>query len=492
MSNFPPQDLNVLSVWQRRFLAFIAEHPEAVERSTFQALEGPGGNELSERVLTLDIPIQPWPTLLDGAQMEHFGRMTVDILALVRSIPERFFDLDAARLSDFYCCDPETFDAFVRVLELPWRPGGEFMRGDFYHDGTTLRCLEVNPTSYAGGMMYAQRARALLELPLMQRFFSEQGVHVRCADPWRTMMLFMIDRALARGLDRDGFLNFAIAIETPHDLEPVRKDIEGPYLEMLAERAPELQGKVLFCDYPQLERKDDSLWVAGQPIHMLMQRYNDFMFAPVALEIEAWLDGVVDLYAGPMSWIYHDKRNLALLWEGLDQGLFSREERAVIESHVAWTARVKPGRASYRGEKVDLRSLLIDRQRDLVLKPAQSFGGTGVTVGRYADTTLWRELVDTAFDEETYTVQEYITPQLELHQWGASGVEPCEVNWGLFAFGDRFGGSYLRLHPPVDDGIINIGKGADGACVLEVSREPFARDPREKGWEWSFAREGDA
>ena len=47
------------------------------------------------------------------------------------------------------------------------------------------------------------------------------------------------------------------------------------------------------------------------------------------------------------------------------------------------------------------------------------------------------------------------------------------IIWGLFAFGDRFGGSWLRLMPPDDnDGVINSAVCAQESIVYEMEETP--------------------
>jgi hypothetical protein len=65
-------------------------------------------------------------------------------------------------------------------------------------------------------------------------------------------------------------------------------------------------------------------------------------------------------------------------------------------------------------------------------------------------------------------VQEYQECVPYCFQTG-SGAARHDMVWGLYTFGSRFGGAYLRLAPAGwADGRVNGSQGADVGAVLEV------------------------
>lgn len=57
----------------------------------------------------------------------------------------------------------------------------------------------------------------------------------------------------------------------------------------------------------------------------------------------------------------------------------------------------------------------------------------------------------------------------QLFQHGAQGTCLHDLVWGLFAFGDRFGGSFVRMQPHGGNTIVNSKQGAIGAAAFEIA-----------------------
>lgn len=488
-----------LSHYHQQFLKFVEVHPELADREYCRRLKEKSPIEKFTHAYvdsTLKTT-QPWPMLVAGEPAEELHRVARELHRLHTEIPQRFFANDAARISTFYGYDPTVVDYLQRVLDLAWRPGGEIMRGDFILCDDVLKCIEINPTCYIGGLFTSNETIShALSVPLMQQFCKEQEVIVRQHLTWDSFLRLVIERAAARGLDRQGCLNLALAIDEHEDYSPAISFMEQGYRSLLEKYAPGTEGKFLFCAYDQMSRKKDHLLVGDEVVHVVFQFYDDTMVTPVRLEVEAWLDGVIDLYAGPLGWLYNDKRNIALMSESADKTLFlnadsvfDRDEARFLNRHLPWTRLLAPGRTLYRGETVDLVSVVLREREKMVLKPAQTYGGSSVHVGLFLSQDEWQAQVEEALSYESYTVQEYLEPSVQSFPWGDSGVEPCAVIWGLFVMGDRFGGYFMRSAPQTNDGILNLASGAQIGGALELSSvEPS--DDNAVTRTWSF-RESD-
>ena len=479
---------SLVSPRQADFFDFVRRNPEALERSSFEHLARPDGDERVRTFLSHIVPVHPWPMFVDPGRFADFGRVAVRAFDIARTVPERFFDNDPERLCEFYALDPDLAPVLGRILDLPWRAGGEPMRGDFVYSGGEMVCLEVNATGNAGGIFNHQVVESRLREPLLRRFFAEQGWTVRFRDPWRQLLRMMIERAVDRGLHAAGRLDLAITMHVPDVFDAALPVIEPQYVDLLTHIAPGVEGRLVFCDKSQLARRNGGLVAAGVPVQVVLQgqqNYSDVLMGEDDPLLGSWLDGTIDLYPGPLNWVYSDKRNLALISSRTD--LYDRDETAWIEKHLPWSRLVEPGQVTYEGSSIDLEKLLRAERENLVLKPAQSASGIGIYIGLHADAAQWDELVDSALEfPGTYMVQRRVESDLQLHQWGPSGAEFCDINWGLFVAGDRFGGAYLRLCPPTPDGIINVGHGAEDGAVLELlgPGEDVGASPVERVWEF--------
>ena len=56
-----------------------------------------------------------------------------------------------------------------------------------------------------------------------------------------------------------------------------------------------------------------------------------------------------------------------------------------------------------------------------------------------------------------------------LYQVGEQGCAPHHAVWGLFVFGSRYNGGFVRMLPEKgNQGVINSHQGAEESIILEV------------------------
>ncbi len=477
-----------LETYQERFYEFVRQHPEGLNRQLFAAVEPTPAFDEGLGGLEAPAPVQSWPVFLDSAQMSTCAELSLRLFNVVRSLPHRWFQLDTGKMCDFYGLDPAVAADLLQVLELPWGKTVDMMRGDFLWSETGLKLIEVNAYANLGGLHFAKIGKCYPQIPFLQRFFMEQDVVVRWRDPWKIFLAHAIEQAVARGLHAGGKLNLAIVIREP-ELITERDYLAAPYHSLLRQRVPQVAGNLLICNREQLVRDGATLKVFDQPVHILHEFYITCPSLPMSVEVRAWLDGIVDLYPGPMGYIHSDKRNLALLWQGTERGLFSPAETALIRQHVPWTWLLEPGVVTYQGERWELERLLQERQDNFVLKPAQGFGGAAIYLGRFSSPEEWRELVQMTLEYGTYCVQEYVPPALQIYQQGEQGSALGMVNWGFFVFHDHFGGNYLRLSPKEGHrGLISVASGGERGCCLELVAPGTKAESLPLVDEWSFLR----
>jgi hypothetical protein len=119
--------------------------------------------------------------------------------------------------------------------------------------------------------------------------------------------------------------------------------------------------------------------------------------------------------------------------------------------------------------------LALDRQEDLVLKPAIGHGTLGVTCGRAVSHDAWRLALQSAADD-VYVLQERVvaTPEpVPVLENGAWCLRDYDVNWGVFIHQRRFAGAMLRALPSTHTGVISLGAGgAVGCCFHNDGGDP--------------------
>ena len=124
-----------------------------------------------------------------------------------------------------------------------------------------------------------------------------------------------------------------------------------------------LKGSVSVCLLSQLKIIDESLYVHGKRIHVLLDLSGNK--APILL-MELVRKGTLMLYNGPVGRLQGNKLNLALLSEFQDSDLFTAEERETIRKHVPWTRKAAPGETTFKGDRIQMEDLLLANREGLV------------------------------------------------------------------------------------------------------------------------------
>ena len=94
--------------------------------------------------------------------------------------------------------------------------------------------------------------------------------------------------------------------------------------------------------------------------------------------------------------IPHVKAFFAVLTDERNAALFSAKEKEVIRGHVPWTRVVSDVRTMHAEKSIDLLAFIRKHRDNLVLKPSDEYGGTGVTLGWEATEKDWDATIEKA------------------------------------------------------------------------------------------------
>lgn len=424
------------------------------------------------------LPCHPWPFFVSASRMAQIESITLELSALFKSVPGRFFGGDAERIDAFYQIGNR--ELVERVIAFPDGVDEAVSRLDLVDTADGLRCLEYNAGSAIGGIYNDQLARAYLRSPPIVELLSRHGWTASHPQTYRMLFGHVLRRAVRDGIWRGGELNVAMI------LYPNPEDIlawwDFPFIHRqfraaLDDVSPALRGRLLVCGYEDLEERGEVLTHQGRPIHAVLEQQAGDTDPRVFRQLKA---GRVQLYSGPITGLMSDKRNIALLSEHAESDRFTDAERRLIGEHIPWTRQVAPTRTRYGGEEVDLRELLgADRER-LVLKKCRSRGGSDVVLGVTTAARPWADVVVEALRDGDWIVQEYQEPVgCELPD-DTGELVPYSLIWGPLAFGDTFGGVYLRIAPQSGSRVVNVAQGAQVTAVLEIDEAPRTR--RARAW----------
>ena len=154
------------------------------------------------------------------------------------------------------------------------------------------------------------------------------------------------------------------------------------------------------------------------------------------------------------------------------RSLFTDEENQVINRHVPWTRRVMDIQTHYENNMVFLLKHIINHKDHLVMKPADSYGGKDVVIGRECDEADWEVLMNRIINnKEDWVVQRYVDitridmPHLDN---GKVDLLPKKFNVNPFVFDGKYAGSMARLS---DESVINVSAGGGLVPVVQYEKK---------------------
>ncbi|HEX8272968.1 MAG TPA: hypothetical protein VF615_10050 [Longimicrobiaceae bacterium] len=460
----------------RAFLEFVERNPEYLDRAAFASL---GGNPTYRKFV-----LQPWPLFIGPQQLGEMAEVALGIDRLVKSTLKRFLRGDPAAVIEYYRSvaldemNPSEFvalDMSPELLELllqePTGIDGALSRADYIETAEGLKCIEFNCGSYLGGLSGHGVAEQYRAAPHVRRFLDEHGLAVREPRLLRALFRHVLEDTARMGAWKGGEFNLAV-LARPHNAEQVALHDPELYQRQLdaalAEDGRAPGGRVLLIAPEDLADTEGVLTVDGLPVHAVIEQHD----GSGDLRMLFWFfkHGRVNLYSGPVTALLLDKRNLAMISENADSPEYTDAERALIAKHVPWTRRLLAGETTFGGRPLRIPEDVVARRAELVLKKATSLGGSQVHVGRFRTDEEWRAVVERGIRENDWVVQEYLQTVHYALQGGEHGVERFDLIWGLFAFGDHFGGAFLRVQPQGGgSGVVNTRQGAEVGALLELA-----------------------
>jgi hypothetical protein len=456
---------SALSAADFQFRDFARQDPALLRRSTFHVLHGD---------LRLQYRQQPWPTFVGGAKLEKLKELSLALAALIRAVPQRIFQNDAAKICEFYGL-PSPAMAEI-VLASPNCVDDSIARGDLIDTAEGFKCLEFNFTPNVGGWETSFVAELQRKVPQITAFIERASFRFSYTSTLQALFLHVIRLALRWNLCARGEINVACAFAASGLEEPGLRGAMEVFQRELDQTCRlaggGLSGRILACHYGQLVPVQGSLFCEKAQVHAVLELCHELAPAGVYRCFKA---GKVLLFNGPMSIVLGDKRNIALLSQSQDSGLFNEGEQEVIRKHIPWTRLVSAAWVEAHGERVFLPDLLHARREALVLKEARNYGGKGVFLGRFMAADRWEEIARKALATGGWLVQEHLDSTPYLFQCGEDGCAPHDVIWGPFVFGGTYGGVILRVQPKAAGGAVNLSIAATEGIVFEVAEPAGAQ-----------------
>jgi hypothetical protein len=156
----------------------------------------------------------------------------------------------------------------------------------------------------------------------------------------------------------------------------------------------------VLADPRELDWDGKTLSAKGKKIDLVYRRVliNDIVARPneCAALVKSYEAQAVCVANNFRCKIPHVKAFFAVLTEQKNANLFTSEELEVIRKHVPWTRVVEDVKTDYKGQPIALLDYIRKNQNNLVLKPSDEYGGTGVTLGWETNASQWEDSIQQA------------------------------------------------------------------------------------------------
>jgi hypothetical protein len=287
-----------------------------------------------------------------------------------------------------------------RLVRLPAGkgPASTASRVDAFLLPESLKFTEYNGESPAGSGYSETLSEIFRRLPVMKGFAEQFEIH---SYPLSARLL---DALIGTYRDWGG------TAKQPQMLIVDWKEVPTwSEFEILKERFEALRIPVVLADPRELDWDGKTLSAKGKKIDLVYRRVliNDIVSRPkeCAALVKAYEAQAVCVANNFRCKIPHVKAFFAVLTEQKNAKLFSSEELGVIQQHVPWTRVVEDVKSDYQGQPITLLDYIRKNQQDLVLKPSDEYGGTGVTLGWEVDTKHWENSIQEALPGGTSVKQ---------------------------------------------------------------------------------------
>jgi hypothetical protein len=214
----------------------------------------------------------------------------------------------------------------------------------------------------------------------------------------------------------------------------------------------------------------------ADPLDLVYRRVliNDIVAKPAecAALVKAYTANAVCVSNTFRCKIPHVKAFFAVLTDEQNGSLFSLDEREIIRRHIPWTRVVADVKTSHYGQPVELLAFIEKERENLVLKPSDEYGGSGVTLGWETDEAAWDTAIGRALSAKNgaWIVQERIPIRREVFPYianvGKVDYRDMLVDFAPYLFRGKLCGFLTRLSAT---GLANVTSGGGQVPAFQVT-----------------------
>jgi uncharacterized circularly permuted ATP-grasp superfamily protein len=246
--------------------------------------------------------------------------------------------------------------------------------------------------------------------------------------------------------------------------------------EILQQRFEKMGVPTVIAEPRQLEFDGKSLFARKKKIDLVYRRVliNDIVARPdeCSALVKAYTANAVCVANTFRCKIPHVKAFFAVLTDERNGAHFSHSERQLIKQHVPWTRVVADVETAHYGEQIELLAFIRRERNNLVLKPNDEYGGTGVTLGWETDEQAWDAAIEQALSTKNgvWVIQERIPVRREVFPYipemGKVEFRDMLVDFAPYLFRGKLCGFLTRLSAT---GLANVTSGGGQVPAFLVS-----------------------
>jgi hypothetical protein len=355
-------------------------------------------------------------------------------------------------------------------MHTGYGPASTASRLDAFLLPDSLKFAEYNGESPAGAGYAETLAGIFSELPVMGKFSQHYEVHSY------PLIAKLLDALMMSYLDWGGSSTTPQIAIVDWESVPTRSEFE-----ILQERFERMGVPTLVADPRELEFDGKTLVAQGKVIDLVYRRVliNDIVAKPaecVAL-VKAYSANAVCVANNFRCKIPHVKAFFAVLTDEQNGALFSHSERELIRNHIPWTRVVADIKTAHYGRQVELLAFIREERENLVLKPSDEYGGSGVTLGWETEEAAWDDAIERALTAKNgvWIAQERIPIRREVFPYitdvGQVHDRDMLVDFAPYLFRGKLCGFLTRLSAT---GLANVTSGGGQVPAYRVSPKTLA------------------
>jgi uncharacterized circularly permuted ATP-grasp superfamily protein len=230
------------------------------------------------------------------------------------------------------------------------------------------------------------------------------------------------------------------------------------------------------CDPRDLTFDGGMLRGGGQPIDLVYRRVliNDIIARAdeCGALVKAYESRAVCVANTLRCKLPHKKAFFAILTDPAFAEFQDAADQAIVRAHVPWTRLVADVQTERGGRREGLLALARRDREQLVLKPNDEYGGTGVLLGWEASGSAWEAALERALSDPagTWVLQERIPVRREVFPHfdsiGRVVMRDMLVDLAPYLFRGKLGGYLTRLST---SGLANVTSGGGQVPAFVVA-----------------------